>query len=183
MASPGRRALPANVHLLRGNPSHKPLDELLESFQPQVEIPGCPRHLLPEAKKEWKRVTPELERYGLIALIDRAALALYCQAWAEMVYHDEQLQRAHQAAMRKQEEAAERGRVYSGGDGYTITTPNGHLGYSPHWVMKNKAAEQVHRFQETFGIGPANRNRVRPSSNRQLELLGDEGEPGGFGDL
>ena len=78
MGARGPKPLPSNVHMLRGNPSKKPSHELLDGFQPQVEIPDCPPHLLPEARKEWRRITPELERYGLISKIDRAALALYC---------------------------------------------------------------------------------------------------------
>ena len=93
MGARGPKPLPANVHLLRGNPSKLPLGDLVDALQPEVEIPHCPRHLLPEARKEWKRITPELERYGLISKLDRGALSLYCQAWARWVWAEEQLQR------------------------------------------------------------------------------------------
>lgn len=181
----GRRALPANVHILRGNPSKKSVAELLDELQPLVEIPGCPRHLLPEARKEWKRITPELERYGLISKLDRATLALYCQAWARWVWAEEQLQRAQALAAEKMAAAAAEGKAYTGGDGLTVDTPNGHLTYSPHWVIANKAMQQVYQFREAFGLGPDMRGKVNTSNNRQAQLPGmdDDAPRGGFDDI
>lgn len=43
-----------------------------------------PGWLLPEAKREWNRLVPQLERWGL-AIVDRAALAELCQEWARYV--------------------------------------------------------------------------------------------------
>ena len=52
MGARGPKPLPANVHLLRGNPSKLSNADLVDALQPEVEIPNCPRHLLPEARKE-----------------------------------------------------------------------------------------------------------------------------------
>lgn len=181
---PGRKALPANVHMLRGNPSKKPIADLTDGLQPEVEIPGCPRHLLPEAKKEWRRITPELERYGLISKLDRSALSLYCQAWARYVWAEEQLARAQEHAQRLMAEAAERGEAYAGGDGLTCPTPSGHITYSPHWVISNKAAQQCREFLAEFGLSPAQRSRVAPSAVRQRDLFaGDDDDQGGYASL
>jgi hypothetical protein len=73
------------VHLLRGNPSKKSAAQLRDAISPDVEIPTCPRHLGAEARKEWKRISVELEKLGLIAQIDRAALSMYCTAWGRHV--------------------------------------------------------------------------------------------------
>jgi P27 family predicted phage terminase small subunit len=181
MGARGPKPLPANVHMLRGNPSKLPTAQLMDSLQPEIEIPGCPPHLLPEAKKEWKRITPELERYGLISKIDRAALALYCQAWARWVWAERELQRAHQLAEQKREKAEADGQAWVGGDGYTYPTKNGHLAYSPHWVIANKAMDQVNRFLADFGMSPSARGRVNPSNllQRSLPGMGDDGGDGG----
>jgi P27 family predicted phage terminase small subunit len=48
-------------------------------------VPKCPSWLSAEAKAEWKRITPELERLGILAQIDRALLASYCSTWAKSV--------------------------------------------------------------------------------------------------
>jgi phage terminase small subunit len=179
MGQRGPKPLPGNVHQLRGNASKKPIASLLDELKPDVEIPGCPRHLLPEARKEWKRVTAELERYGLVSKLDRSALALYCQAWAWMVYHEEQLQRdmriaAERAAEWERQEAdrlagaEQRGDTYTvrpwpGGDGFMIPTGKGGFMYSHHWVAKNKAADQVDKFLASFGLSPSSRSRVSMS--------------------
>jgi len=187
MGARGPKALPANVHLLRGNPSKKPIADLVDGFQPIVEIPDCPAHLMPEARKEWKRITPELERYGLISKLDRGALALYCQAWARWVWAEKQLKRAQDIAAQRQAEAEGKGEVYAGGDGITIPTPSGHFTYSPHWVVANRAMDQVNKFLGSFGMDPVSRSRVAPSSVRQGSLFDDDDDDatpsGGFGDL
>jgi P27 family predicted phage terminase small subunit len=179
----GPKALPSNVHRLRGNPSKKAAHELMDQLQPQIEVPGCPPHLLPEARKEWRRITPELERYGLISKLDRGALALYCQAWARWVWAEHQLQRAVVAADEKREAAEAAGEPWAGGDGYTVPTPNGHMTYSPHWVIANKAMEQVNKYLADFGLSPSSRGRVAPSQNLQRHLFDDDDKPQGFGAL
>ena len=180
----GPKSLPANVHRLRGNPSKKPLAQLMDDLQPLVEVPNCPAHLLPEARKEWKRITPELERYGLISKLDRAALALYCQAYARWVWAELQLQQAAADAATRRAEAEAKGQIWAGGDGYTVPTPNGHMTYSPHWVIANKAMEQVNKYLADFGLSPTNRGRAAISNLRQGLLFddgGDEHKPQGFG--
>jgi phage terminase small subunit len=195
MGQRGPAPLPANVHRLRGNPSKLPAHALVDSVNPEIEIPGCPKHLLPEARKEWKRITPKLQELGLVSQIDRAALALYCQAYARWVWCEEQLSRsiALAAERRAAFEAAEQakaarlavdGEVYeplpwAGGDGFMIPTPNGSFTYSPHWVGANKAMEQVNKFLAQFGMSPSSRGRVSPSSN-QPYLPGLDPPKGGF---
>ena len=186
MGQRGPKPLPANVHMLRGNPSKLPVGQLLDSLQPEIEIPGCPPHLLPEARKEWRRITPQLERYGLVSKLDRSALALYCQAWARWVWAEQQLKRAMDLAEQKRAEAEAEGREYTGGDGMTVPTPNGHMTYSPHWVIANKAMEQVNKYLANFGLDPASRGRVNPSNHLQRPLPGmgdDDGDGAGFGAL
>lgn len=184
MGARGPKPLPANVHLLRGNPSKLSAADLTEGLQPEVEIPGCPRHLLPEARKEWRRITPELERYGLISKLDRTALALYCQAYARWVWAEDMMARAQALAEAKRAEAEAEGKVYDGGDGLTVMTPSGHMTYSPHWVIGNKAQQQVKDFLAQFGLSPSSRSSVSQSNVRQRDLFGDEGEDkGGYGAL
>lgn len=181
MGSRGPKSMPANVHMLRGNPSKKPLHELMDQLQPEIEVPGCPSHLMPEARKEWKRITPELQRYGLISKLDRSALALYCQAYSRWVWAERQLQRATALAEQKREAAEAKGEVWEGGDGYTVPTPNGHMTYSPHWVIANKAMEQTNKYLADFGLSPSSRGRVAPSSNLQRSFFDDDEKPEGFG--
>lgn len=182
MGSRGPKPLPANVHRLRGNASKLPGHRLTDGVEPAIEIPGCPKHLLPAARKEWKRITPLLEELGLVAQIDRAALALYCQEWAWLVWHEEGLQRDIRIAEQKraafEADPANEGKAWTGGDGFQLPTPNGSLAYNPHWVARNKASERLDKFLASFGLSPSSRGRVTPSSN-QPYLPGMEPK-GGF---
>lgn len=175
MGQRGPKALPANVHLLRGNPSKKSAGDLLGEFQPEVEIPDYPAWIWPEAKKEWKRIATELERYGLISKLDRAALVLYCQAWAKMVWAERQLTRAMKAAEDAREKAEAAGLGYDGGDGIMVRTANGNFTYSHHWVVGRHAAAEVKRYLDLFGLSPSARTKVSPSENRQGSLFDTPG--------
>lgn len=187
----GPRPMSARAHLMRGNLSKKSLADLQDEIQLLVETPDCPKYLWPEARREWKRVSAELEDAGLVAKVDRAQLALYCQAWARMVWHEEMFKRAIDVAAAKREafEAAEAKKVsdaaarsetyvaaeWTGGDGLMVPQPNGGFGYNGHWVALRQAADAVDKFGQAFGIaGPSSRVRVRQSNNYYLPGL----EPG-----
>lgn len=129
-----------------------------------------------EAKKEFRRITPELLKYGLVSKIDRAALALYCQSWAELVYYEKMYLRQIRDAETKRAAAEAKGEVYFGFDGLTVSTPNGGSQYSPYWVAKNKARDQVDKFLQSFGLSPSSRARVSVSDNRQQSLFEGEGQ-------
>lgn len=47
--------------------------------------PTMPRGLAAEARAEWRRVVPEIERMGVLASVDRATIIRYVTAWAEWV--------------------------------------------------------------------------------------------------
>lgn len=146
MGQRGPQPLPANVHRLRGNPSKMTAAELraLDAVQPEVEIPGMPPHLKGEARKEWIRVSVELERLGLVTRIDRAALALYCGAWGRLVQAERKLHELGDA-------------------GVIERTPNGFQVQGVWLNIANKAAEQVSSFLAAFGMSPSSRARVTPS--------------------
>lgn len=171
MGQRGPAPLPANVHLLRGNPSKKNLGTILDEFKPEVEIPSFPSWIWPEAKKEWKRLSFELERYGLISKLDRAALVLYCQAWAKMVWAEQQLARAMAKADNDRAAAEAAGEEYTGGDGLMIKTAGGNFTYSHHWVVGKHAASEVKRYLDLFGLSPSSRAGVTRSDNRQGKLF------------
>ena len=176
MGQRGPKPMPANVHLLRGNASKKPIGALLDEFCPEVEIPDYPVWIWPEAKKEWKRIAGELEKYGLISRLDRAALVLYCQAWAKMVWAEQRLAASMNLAEEKRLAAEAEGKEYDGGDGVMVRTANGNTTYSHHWVVGRRAAEDVNRYLAAFGLSPAQRARVATSDNRQGTLFEPAGE-------
>lgn len=177
MGARGPQKLPANVHQLRGNPGHKAAAELLGDFNPEVEIPSAPKWIWPEARKEWRRIGAELERYGLVTKLDRAALVLYCQAWARLVWAETMLARSMKIAEDKRVEAEAAGIEWKGGDGIWVPTgTSGAMQYSHHWVVQRRAAQEVHWYLQSFGLSPASRGRVKTSDNRQAPLFDQPGE-------
>ena len=136
MAKPGPRPLPTSIKVLRGTQRA----DRLNRNEPAVRIavPPCPRHLSGEAKKEWRRMGKELAVLGLLTTIDRAALALYCQAWGRWVEAED--------ALRKY--------------GTMVKSPNGFPMQSPYLAMANKAMEQLRALLTEFGMSPSSRTRV-----------------------
>ena len=162
---------PAALKVLSGNPGKRALN-LADGVNPRVEIPSAPKHLGVEARKEWKRITPLLEDLGLISGLDRAALALYCQAVGRL----------------SELEMAFNGKVHgyvTGGMSYAdavfaasrVITPNG---FEQQSVIVNLIAGhrlQVHRHLAHFGLSPAARARVQPSNYVQPTLPGIDPAP------
>lgn len=189
MGQRGPKPLPANVLALRGGSAYLQKRESEGAIKPEIEIPGCPKHLLPEARKEWKRIGHELQLLGLVSRIDRTALALYAQEYAWLVWHEMALQRDVRLAAEKYAawlaDPENEGKAYTGGDGFMLPTPNGNWTYNPHWVARNKHALLVERFLTNFGMSPSARGRVT-ASDLQLKLpFGDTGAApaGGFNAL
>lgn len=176
MGSRGPQPLPANVHLLRGNPSKKSAADLVDDLNPEVELPSAPKHLWPEAKKEWRRIGTELVRYGLVSKLDRAALALYCAAWSRLVWAETMLARVMERAEAGRLAAEAAGEEWKGGDGIMVPSPNGALVYSHHWVVQRRSAQEVHWYLQSFGLSPSSRGRVKTSDNRQVPLFDQPGE-------
>ena len=80
MATRGRKPKPTAIKMLEGNPGKRPLN-VKEPAPPKGNM-KCPVWLLPEAKKEWKRLASSLEAMGVLTMVDLTAFAGYCQAYA-----------------------------------------------------------------------------------------------------
>lgn len=136
MARPGPAPKPSRLRILEGNPGHKALNR--EEPKPRPIAPRCPSWLAREAKREWRRVAPVLERLGLLTEVDGAALAAYCQAYARW---------------RAAEEAVSR-------LGATYTTALGRLAPRPEVAMARQMMGQVRAFCAEFGLTPSARGRM-----------------------
>jgi len=141
-------------------------------FIERVEIPSPPKHLGVEARKEWKRIAPLLEELGLISGLDRAALALYCQAVGR-------LSELEMAFNGKVQGHVDTGMSYPDAvfAASRVVTPSG---YEQQSVIVNLIAGhrlQVHRHLAHFGLSPSARARVQPSNYVQPSLPGIEPAP------
>lgn len=134
----GRRPKPTKLKVLEGNPGKRRLNEMEPT--PETEIPTRPGWLAPEGKREWTRITRDLQRLGLLTVVDRAALATYCQWWAVFV--------AAQA-------------VLSDPMRWTFTTANGYTQQVPEVGIAKLASSMMKSYLIEFGLTPASRSRLR----------------------
>ena len=159
---------PNALKVLEGNPGKRALN-LSDGVNPRVEVPPAPRHLSPEARKEWKRITPLLEDLGLISGLDRAALGLYCQSCGRLA----ELETAFNAKVSR---LVDEGADYSDAV-YQVShsvTPSGYAQQSVLVQLIRQARHEVHRYLMHFGLSPAARARVQPSNYVQPDLPGFE---------
>ena len=146
MARKGPAPKPTNMKLLSG--TFRKDRATPGEPTPKIEVPSPPSHLDAEARREWKRISVELARLGLVSKIDRAVLALYCQTWSDWTQAREELK----------------------GHGRTVKSPNGYEIPSPHLTIANAAGKELRALAAEFGMSPASRTRVKaekPSAPRK----------------
>jgi P27 family predicted phage terminase small subunit len=134
------------LRTLEGNPSRRPL----RGNSPKPEgVPACPLWLTPEARREWKRVAPELTRLGLLTKLDRATLAGYCISYSWW--------------RKAQEVLDDQGTVY--------VTNKGQLKPRPEVEIARISGDMMKAFAAELGMTPASRERIR------LSQPGEEPDP------
>jgi P27 family predicted phage terminase small subunit len=103
-----------------------------------VGKPTMPATLSAEAKAEWRRVVPELERMGTITKLDRGLLIRYCTAWADWLELDGQVTKT--------------GRLVKGKDGHWVR--------NPLWLLRRDAESTVTDLGRQLGLTPDARVRA-----------------------
>jgi P27 family predicted phage terminase small subunit len=138
----GRKKLPTNVKVLRG--TFRPARSNALEPRPEIRIPPCPEVIRrdKEARREWCRMSRELESLGLVTLLDRAALSAYCALWSTWVDAEAKVR--------------EKGAV--------VRRPSdGHPLLNPYLRVASKALEQMKSLLTEFGLTPSSRTRVAAS--------------------
>ena len=138
MGKRGPAPKPTVLRLIEGNPSRRPLNK--HEPQPRPIRPACPKWLTPDARKEWNRIVPELERMGLLTVVDGAALSAYCQEWGR--YVDAQAQIGRYGLLLK-------------------PTASGYIQQSPYLSIARKSLQAVRALASEFGLTPAARTRIQ----------------------
>lgn len=142
----GRPPKPTVLKVLQGNPGKRPLNT--NEPKPQPIAPKPPSWLPREAKREWKRLAPELEKLGLLTIVDGTAFANYCLAYARL---------------REAEETIKR-------EGMVITTEKGYKMPHPAVKIAEKAQQIIKAFCSEFGLTPSSRSRMSlPTRNEDDE--------------
>ena len=143
----GRKPVPTNLHILNGNPSRKKdLGKKEPKPTPIVKTPKPPPWMNPEGKKAWKRLSPELERLGLLTTADLETFTAACQSYGLWVECEQYLKK--------------HGRTY----GYTNKAGETNDIARPEVKIGQKALDQFKGLMSEFGLSPAARTRIEVRS-------------------
>ena len=135
MSKRGPPPTPTQVLRLRGSlrgKYRKPEPE------PTSSVPTCPTWLSAYAKTEWKRITRELKKIGILTQVDRAVLAGYCQSWSDYMEATKLLRN----------------------EGGVLTTAQGTPVRNPLANIQGDARTSMLRFAQELGLSPAARARL-----------------------
>ena len=133
MATRGRKPTPTAIKELEGNPGKRPLNA--KEPKPVKKAPSCPKWLEPEAKKEWRRLSKQLEQLGVLTELDMAA---YCQAYARYKEAEEFITQ----------------------HGSIVKTPSGYWQQVPQVAQAQTYSKIMLRLAEQFGLTPSARSRI-----------------------
>ncbi len=141
----GRKPKPTKMKVLAGNPGKRPLNK--NEPQPKSAIPDFPKFLTKEAVLEWKRITVELSVLGVLAQIDRAALAAYCQVWARWAKAEDKLNQ----------------------DGECVLTEKGNEIQNHYLAIANKCIKQMREYLVEFCMTPSSRSRISGAPKKRSD--------------
>jgi len=147
----GRKPKPAAIKRRTGNPGKR---KIKVEPKPPAGDPTASTWLTGAALEEWNRVVPILSAMGIYSFADRAALEIYCKAYARW--------REAEAVIDK--------------TGLVFQTPAGYIQTTPHVTIARRYGDQVARLAAEFGLTPSGRSRIAVES----EQAGDSGSPDDF---
>lgn len=143
----GRKPKPTKIKELEGNPGKRALNK--KEPKPDPAIPECPKHLEGDARTEWNRIMQELYKLKIISNVDRAALAVYCTAWADYVKACTTLKK----------------------EGEVIISDKGGTYQNPWMAIKKRSMDQMVKFAAEFGMTPSSRSRIKVDESDPEEEL------------
>ena len=155
MAIGGKRPLPTALKQLEGDRGHgrRPMNKN-EPTPPQNSV-KCPTWLLPEAKREWRRLASSLIAMGVLTDHDLEAFAGYCQAYARWREAEEFL--------------AQHGTIFR--------TPSGYVQQMPQVSISMQNLKIMQSFCTEFGLTPSSRARIyanlgdKPAEDDPMEAI------------
>lgn len=151
--SKGRKPVPTNLKLLRGNPGRRPINKNEPTY-----LDGdldCPSELAgdkyKEAREEWARVAPQLVGAGVYKKIDRTALVTYCQIYQRHTDAEANLKKTG-----------------------LIVSQNGQYFRNPYLRVVEDSIALLRSFLADFGMTPASRTRLQVSEGTPVVNEFDE---------
>lgn len=159
----GRKPKPRHLKLLEGEPNKSRINENEPQFYPKA--PDPPSFLSAEARKEWRRLAPQLEKLGILTEADLAMFTGYCAAFGKLAWAEREIKKIRRQELKAIKDAGGKesltptmGGMITGGKGKTYST----LPYV--WIF-NKSLEQIRSFGSEFGLSPSSRTKIKVPDN------------------
>ncbi|RFZ47547.1 Phage terminase, small subunit [Mycobacterium marinum] len=137
----GRIPAPAGLKLLKGTSPGRDSGGRKVPTPPKFDraTPDAPDWLDDEARAEWDRVTPGLERLDLLKPEDRGVLSAYCESWSTYVTAVKQVR----------------------AEGITVVTPKSGVAHkNPALAVAETARMHMLRLAAEFGLTPSAEPRL-----------------------
>ena len=141
MGRRGPAPKPTRLKILAGNPGKRPLND--REPQPEKGQPSCPSWLEADAKACWSELVPQLEKMGVLTIIDGQALTAYCETWGRWKRAVQFIQK-HGEVIPIKDDA---GRVK-------------YLQQIPQVAIARNLLQILNRYQQEFGMTPSSRTRI-----------------------
>lgn len=152
----GRPAKPTNLHVLQGtfrtNRHQNRSDEI--EVKPFDFEQKPPRELTRDAREHWQQVMEMLRDSGIIGVMDRDGLIMYCETWVKWVESNMNVER-YGIVIKK-----------NNGKGFML---------SPYFTASLKLADMMRRLLSEYGMSPV--SRIGMKSNKTTV---EETEKDGF---
>lgn len=111
----------------------------------------APSFLNKHAKSEWRRLSGELERLGLLTRVDRSSLAAYCQVYGRWVDAENRLNKLVSEAVEAGKDPA---------SAFLVFTLKGGVSKNPLLTVINDCLTQMHEYLTEFGMTPVSRSKI-----------------------
>ena len=155
MGKRGPRPQPTQLRLVRGNPGKRAINKL--EPKPDGGIPTKPAWLVdPVAALKWDEMCRELDKVGVLTVIDGDALARYCDTWSWW--------------------KKTRDFLRENGDVYPLKDENGKakcLMQFPQVAIAHKLAASLARLEQEFGLTPSSRSGITTNKAGAKDALAD----------
>lgn len=172
------RAVPTKLKRLRGTarkdrvPENEPEPDADEKL-----LMEPPDEISDKAKKHWRKIARELYDAGLLTNLDRDALMMYCQSYAEWVEATEMI-RKYGPVIMINERTIERVNKKTGER--TIEKAGGQPAQNPAWLIKDRCEKTMKAILKEFGMSPSSRAtinaepRKKPTNKNRFARFGKQ---------
>lgn len=139
MGKRGPKPIPTATLKLRGS-TH--LSRRAGELSPETGVPTCPEWLSDVGQAKWHELLDkDLATPGLVTISDGDNIAMYCEAWCDMLDALDEIKR----------------------EGATCHHEKGGTYQHPAVGRKNKAVERMLKIGANFGMNPAARTSIKLS--------------------